>query len=149
MPIHYLLAAIAFLALENGTYQCTSLGCALSFSSVGECLASVRADGKMSTTQIFPKLHVHDQHLLCGQFLKCVLAADTISSKLVDRLSYKQPDNPNAEIIRDASWHPYEQRLVTAGFDGALVEWGYSSQPMSVHLNALPDTGYDNLEDHW
>ena len=31
---------------------------------------------------------------------------------------------------------------VTAGFDGALVEWGYSAEPISVHLDRLPDTGY-------
>ena len=74
--------------------------------------------------------------------------ADVVTSKLVQRLSYHDFD-AGKEIIRDVSWHPYEPSLVSAGFDGALVEWGYSTESMKHHLESLPDTGYDNLDDRW
>ena len=45
--------------------------------------------------------------------MDCV--ADTVSSKLVDRLSYHKPENPNKEILRDVSWHPFQPTIVTAG----------------------------------
>ena len=75
-------------------------------------------------------------------------AADIVTSKLLHRLSYHRTGAAK-EIIRDVSWHPYKPSLVSAGFDGAVVEWGYSTESMQHHLDIFPDTGYDNLEDRW
>ena len=75
-------------------------------------------------------------------------SADIVTSKLLHRLSYHRTGAAK-EIIRDVSWHPYKPSLVSAGFDGAVVEWGYSTESMQHHLDIFPDTGYDNLEDRW
>jgi hypothetical protein len=63
------------------------------------------------------------------------LLADVVSSKLVDRLSYQKAGSK--EILRDVSWHPYEPSLVSAGFDGALVEWGYDTQACPLSLSVI------------
>ena len=55
----------------------------------------------------------HWLSLVCFHGSDC--AADTVSSKLVDRLSYHKPENPNKEILRDVSWHPFQPSIVTAG----------------------------------
>lgn len=81
--------------------------------------------------------------------VKALVRADVVSSKLLDKLSYYKGRGQAREILRDVSWHPYQDRLVTAGFDGALVEWGYSAEPLGAHLDTLPDTGYDAVDENW
>lgn len=67
------------------------------------------------------------------------IPADVVTSKLVSE------DGPLAcrprgekEILRDVSWHPYEPSLVSAGFDGYMVEWGYDTQDLSCWTQKLP-----------
>ena len=70
------------------------------------------------------------------------MCADVVTSKLVSEdgpLSYQS--RGCKEILRDVSWHPYEPSLVSAGFDGHLLEWGYDTQDMEYWRQKLPKDG--------
>ena len=69
--------------------------------------------------------------------------ADTLSGELIDRLKYHR------EVVRDVSWHPYEPTIVTACFDGTLLEWGYSEETMQDAKKKLPDPSWDTLEEQY
>ena len=91
------------------------------------------------------KFCIHEHFLepqLLSQFsLLCILEGVCVSSRAMQqqcRQHVRPLPSPRFDVV-----------AVTAGFDGALVEWGYSAEPISVHLDRLPDTGYVSISsDH-
>lgn len=77
-----------------------------------------------------------------------VFHADAITGKIVEKLRYyKSKDEGN--IIRDVSWHPYNASLVSAGFDGSLVEYMHSTEPLEDHIARLPSPNFDHMRRYY
>ena len=66
-----------------------------------------------------------------GDGLGRVLVYDVLSGKLVQKLE-PGPD-PKAgiahkrDVVRDVSWHPYDNTLISSGWDGRLIQWQYGT----------------------
>ena len=63
--------------------------------------------------------------------LRAVAPADLVSGKEVPgaRLDYHD------EIVRDCSWHPTQNTIVTTSFDGSVVQCVLSYRVLSAHMS--------------
>lgn len=61
-----------------------------------------------------------------------VYVYDTVTGHVLHELKH------HSDVVRDCSWHPHRQQLVSVSWDGSVVEWGPREGPtfspsMMVH----------------
>ena len=77
------------------------------------------------------------QYIYTGDGLGRVVIYDVLTGKIVRILQgHRDPETKclyghQKEVIRDVSWHPYDNVIVSSGWDGSLYKWEYTS-PLPV-----------------
>jgi WD repeat-containing protein 23 len=69
-----------------------------------------------------PEFTTGQQYIYSGCSTGKVVIWDTLSGEIVKRLSGQR------QCVRDVSWHPYENKIVSTSWDGSLYLWEFENE---------------------
>lgn len=78
-----------------------------------------------------PSFNTGQQYIYCGDGFGRVVIYDLLSGKICQILekTYNSvtghPEGHGEEVVRDVSWHPYDNNIISSGWDGTLQMWEY------------------------
>ena len=76
--------------------------------------------GTLIRCHFSPKFITDQRYIYSGSADGCVYIFDILSGENIARLEVCQ-----GQIIRDCSWHPFSQNIVTTDFEGNVCRWEY------------------------
>lgn len=74
-----------------------------------------------------PAFNTGQRFIYAGDGIGRVVIYDILTGKIERILEGSGSCGHHKEVIRDVSWHPYENNIVSSGWDGNLIKWECNS----------------------
>ncbi|XP_074644876.1 DDB1- and CUL4-associated factor 11-like [Tubulanus polymorphus] len=85
-----------------------------------------------------PEFTTGSRFIYTGCATGSVVVYDTLTGKIVTKL------DEHRAVVRDASWHPYENNIMSTSWDGSIGLWTYVPQINELERDLVTDSDSDN-----